>query len=319
MKKMKILLHIAFIAITLLFISCGNDDDAIIVANNVISVQDLAVTIDENPTVGQVVGTVQTTQTVGGGSLVYSITTQTPTGALNINASTGELTVADATLFDYETNQTITATISLIGVTNTAMVTINLNNLPDILVNYTETIRPDVSDGKDAFIYEYNADQNLATHPDFMAGMYNSQETRNLIRFDFSQIPAGATVQSVELSLYSYNSTANGTHSGINTSLLQRVTSSWEEDTVTWNSQPITTVDDEVVLVNSTMNVQNYLDIDVTNMTSYMIANPSNNYGFMLRLEDETNTSTRRMLFASSDNADSDLHPKVVIEYSVYE
>jgi len=199
------------------------------------------------------------------------------------------------------------------------MVTINLNNLPDLLVNYTETIRPDASDGKDAFIYEYNADQNLATHPDFMAGMYNSQKTRNLIRFDFSQIPADATVQSVELSLYSYTSTSNGTHSGTNTSLLQRVTSSWEEDIITWNNQPTTTVNDEVVLANSTMSIQNYLDIDITNMASYMITNPSNNYGFMLKLDDETGTGTRRMLFASSDNVDSDLHPKVVVEYSTYE
>ena len=61
MKKLKIILSIVFIVTTLLFISCGNDDDAVIVTNNVISVQDLAVAIDENPTVGQVVGTVQTT------------------------------------------------------------------------------------------------------------------------------------------------------------------------------------------------------------------------------------------------------------------
>jgi len=318
MKNFKTILTIAFMAMTLLFISCGSDDDAVTEVNQ-ITVENLTVTIDENPTNGQVVGTVSTTQTVGGGTIEFSITTQTPTGALSIDSGSGELTVTDATLFDFETHPVITASILVVGATNTGTVTINLNNLPDLLVNYTETIRPDASDGKDAFIYEYNADQNLATHPDFMAGMYNSQETRNLIRFDFSQIPASATVQSVELSLYTYISPSNGTHSGINTSLLQRVTSSWEEDIVTWNNQPTTTVDDEVILASYTMTNQNYLDIDVTNMTSYMIANPANNYGFMLRLDDEINTTVRKMLFASSDNTDSDLHPKVVIEYSVYE
>ncbi|NQY29442.1 MAG: hypothetical protein HRT69_08220 [Flavobacteriaceae bacterium] len=140
MKKLKTILNIVFIVTTLLFISCGNDDDAVIVANNEISVQDLAVAIDENPTVGQVIGTVVTTQTIGGGSLVYSITTQTSTGALNIDASTGELTVADATLFDFETTPVLTATVSVDGAANNATVTININNLSEVNVQDFTTV-----------------------------------------------------------------------------------------------------------------------------------------------------------------------------------
>ncbi|NQY06650.1 MAG: cadherin repeat domain-containing protein, partial [Flavobacteriaceae bacterium] len=131
---------LSVITITILF-SCANDDDTN--QANVISLEDLTAVIDENPTNGQVIGNVVATQTIGGATLDYTIDSQSPSGALAINSSTGEMTVADNTLFDFETNQIITATVSLAGGTNTANVTINLNNLPDLLVNYTETIRPD--------------------------------------------------------------------------------------------------------------------------------------------------------------------------------
>jgi len=131
MKISKNLLTIAFIATTLFLTSCGNDDDAVTVPN-VISVQDLTTAIDENPTVGQVVGTVVATQTVGGSTISYSIDSQTPTGALSINASTGELTVVDASLFDFENNPVLTATVSVDGAVNTAVVTVNINNINEI-------------------------------------------------------------------------------------------------------------------------------------------------------------------------------------------
>ena len=85
--------------------------------------------MDEKPTSGQVVGTVETD---GTGTLSYSITSQTPAGALNINSSTGELTVADVALFDFETNPVITATVAVVGASNTGTVTVNLNDLNEI-------------------------------------------------------------------------------------------------------------------------------------------------------------------------------------------
>lgn len=128
MKKFKTILNIAFVVTALLFISCGNDDDAVIVSNE-ITVQDLVVAIDENPTNGAVVGTVLATQTVGGADLVFSIASELPVGALSIDVNTGELTVADAALFDFETNPILTATVSVVGAVNSGMVTINLNDL----------------------------------------------------------------------------------------------------------------------------------------------------------------------------------------------
>ena len=78
----------------------------------VITVSDLAVSIDENPIAGASIGTIQAS--VNTGSLQYSLTSQSVAGALVINASTGAVTVADATLFDFEVVQSLTANVVLL-------------------------------------------------------------------------------------------------------------------------------------------------------------------------------------------------------------
>lgn len=107
-------------------VSCNSDDDT---SATPINIENLEVTIDENPTNGQVIGTVQSNSN---DALTYTIITQTPAGALSINATTGELLVADAVLFDFETNPTITAEVSSVDAVNTATVTIDLTDLNEI-------------------------------------------------------------------------------------------------------------------------------------------------------------------------------------------
>lgn len=134
---------INFLVLPLLLtaLSCNNDDDPV-----VINLQDLEVSIDENPTTGQVVGTVLND---GTSPLSYSITSQTPTGALSINSSSGELTVADATLFDFETNPIITAIVGATEASNTALVTINLNNENELTIqDFSVAIDENPTDGQ---------------------------------------------------------------------------------------------------------------------------------------------------------------------------
>ena len=117
-------------ALLLTIFSCNNDDEA---NSKEMTIQDYAVTVDENPTNGQSLGTVQAD---GDGTLSFSITSQTPEGALSINTSSGELTIADATLFDFETNPVITANILLdnSSTTKTAIVTIGVNDIIEMAV-----------------------------------------------------------------------------------------------------------------------------------------------------------------------------------------
>lgn len=116
---------LSLLALSFLTLSCSNDDDNSVSVN----LADLQATIDENPTNGQVIGTVQSNST---SSLTFSIASQTPAGALEINSATGQLTVLDETLFDFETNPNITATVSATGASNQSTVTINLDNINEI-------------------------------------------------------------------------------------------------------------------------------------------------------------------------------------------
>ncbi|WP_108807461.1 IPT/TIG domain-containing protein [Aquimarina spinulae] len=95
----------------------------------VVTTQDFIMTIDENPTANQNLGTVSATTTDG--AIAYALSSQTPSGALAIDASTGVLTVTDANLFDYERNTTVTATYtaSVGQSTSQSTITINLNDL----------------------------------------------------------------------------------------------------------------------------------------------------------------------------------------------
>ncbi|MEQ3498629.1 hypothetical protein ABMY20_02600 [Tenacibaculum sp. SSH1-16] len=142
--------------LTLLIItySCSKDDDPII-----INLQNLEVTIDENPTVGQVIGTVESDNNA---SLIFSITSQTPNGAIEINENTGELTVADATLFDFEINPTITATIAADKAQNTATVTITVNNTNELSVqDFSTTIDENPTDGQSLGTISASGDATL--------------------------------------------------------------------------------------------------------------------------------------------------------------
>lgn len=128
MKKQKSIL-IAFLVLAIIGLSsCDSGDD---IAPPVVTASGISINIDENPTNGDVLGIV--TGTSDRGELVFSLSNQNPAGAMSINVSTGELTVADASKFDFETNPTLTATgsVTVEGVSQSAQMTINLNNLPE--------------------------------------------------------------------------------------------------------------------------------------------------------------------------------------------
>ncbi len=97
-----------------------------------------------------------------------------------------------------------------------------------------------------------------------------------------------------------------------NTVLIQRITSPWNENTVTWNTQPTTTTLNQVVLPHTTNPNQNYLNTDVKNLVQDMIDYP-NSYGFMLRLQNEMHYNAKD--FASSDHPDTAYHPSIEVCY----
>lgn len=150
------------------------------------------------------------------------------------------------------------------------------------------------------------------TIPGYTTGL---NKNRALIFFDFPVIPAGATITLARMNLYAHG--AHGSlsgHTGTNNSgYLQRVTQLWDDTTVTWNNQPASTNQNQVLLPPSTSSMQNYTNITVTQLVLDMMSN--NNYGFMLRLANEV--STNALLFASVDHTTSSFHPTLEITYTL--
>jgi hypothetical protein len=200
---------------------------------------------------------------------------------------------------------------------------------PKLVITYTVNgsylvLQPGAASGKDAHIDDYYPNTNGGTVPELNSLAWTIGGTpmrqRGLIEFNVTSIPVGATVQMARLTLYnnptSSNGFLNGEHShysGSNQSSLKRVTSAWNENTVTWNNQPSTTSVNQVTLPQDIAAHQNYV-LDVTQHVQDMVNNPVNNFGFMLQLD--TEQYYRCLLFASSDHVDSTIHPKLEICYT---
>ncbi len=106
-----------------------------------VSALPLSVTVNENLSVGALVGTLSAT--TNRGNLIYSLASQSVAGAMSINSTSGILTVANATAFDFEVNPTITAVASVANGTETATanITVTLNNVTDVaLGNFSTTV-----------------------------------------------------------------------------------------------------------------------------------------------------------------------------------
>jgi hypothetical protein len=180
------------------------------------------------------------------------------------------------------------------------------------------------SNDEDATIDNYNPGNNYSNEMEYASRAWTISGTpvtwRSLFKFNLSCLPSNATIINASLSLYhaTINSFGNGQHSSLtssNESVLQRVTTPWSENTVTWNNQPASTATDQVILSQSTSGTQDYLNLDVTGMVQQMIISPSANLGFMLRLTTEVEYA--QMFFASGDNPDPLKHPKLTITYSI--
>ena len=140
---------------------------------------------------------------------------------------------------------------------------------------------------------------------------------RVAFKFDMSAIPSTATIVSANLYLYSNTPPENGNlidaNFGANNGLiLSRISSNWSPASATWTNQPSTSTSDQILLPASTQSVQN-LNIDVKNLVGTMV-NTSSNYGFFLRLQNETAYKSRA--FVSSYNAAKPLlRPKLVVTF----
>lgn len=183
-------------------------------------------------------------------------------------------------------------------------------------------IQPNAQEGKDAEIFSLNTygwdTTNFGSIADICATAWTKNGelsiVRSLFAFNLNTIPSNYYIVSAKLSLYHNPNSPEGQHSsltGSNVSILQRITSIWDENTVTWSNQPNISSTDTIILAASNSATQNFIDIDVTNLVIDMHANPNGNFGFMF--SQQTEQSYRKLVFASSDHPIDSLHPKLEI------
>jgi len=119
------------IILTILAIYSCDDSTIEPTVETTLSVSPFTGSIDEGIAAGTFIGTVS--GSTNQGTLSYSLGNISPAGAIAIASSTGDITVADALVFDFETNPQITATVTASndGISEDADVTINLNDIDE--------------------------------------------------------------------------------------------------------------------------------------------------------------------------------------------
>ncbi|MBL7747745.1 MAG: DNRLRE domain-containing protein [Chitinophagaceae bacterium] len=142
----------------------------------------------------------------------------------------------------------------------------------------------------------------------------NSLKVRCLLRFDYSNIPPGAIIDSARLFLYADPTPINGNlidaHFGpTNSFYVQRITSTWTLPTpFSWNNPPVATTTNQLVIPQSTSAFQDAV-LDVTQLVKDQLQFGNN--GFYMRLVNEVIYNSRQ--YVSSKNADVSRHPKIKI------
>lgn len=180
---------------------------------------------------------------------------------------------------------------------------------------YTLTLQPGTSDGNDAVVSKANPTTNYSSTTVFKASRNTSSEyDRSLIKFDLSSIPPGMEVVSAKLYLYGVSHQLGG---GDGSGVLQMVPDKWLQTLATWNNSELLKASGMLTVSISAPVVsgQNYA-LDVTAMAQKMINTPLVNFGWLMHMSVENNSSNRALVFGSSDNSTSSLRPKLEIVYS---
>nr|WP_299068309.1 cadherin repeat domain-containing protein [uncultured Allomuricauda sp.] len=121
--KTKVYLKLSLLCLLVLG-ACSKDDEGI-------NIQDIEVTIEENPSNGQLLATLGKDNT---SNYEFTVVTQSVPNAFLLNASNGEIRVNNPDVFDYEANPELSLTVYVTdGVSeDTVTLGVSLNDMDDI-------------------------------------------------------------------------------------------------------------------------------------------------------------------------------------------
>jgi len=145
-------------------------------------------------------------------------------------------------------------------------------------------------------------------------GIGNSASTivRTYIEFDLSSIPADVRITDADLKLYQYNTI--GPDNFIVG--LHKVTSNWDESTITWNLQPTSSTDAEVTS-NITVGTITWKSWDIDTLVQSWLDGDITNYGMVLKDTDESSVNTIAYFWTSDYTTDATKRPILEIDYYI--
>jgi len=136
----------------------------------------------------------------------------------------------------------------------------------------------------DTFVWQESSGSNYGDEEFMKIKNFNGwfldddNQMDGLIKFDVTSIPTGSTIVSAKLYLYYYDYDYNNpdAHSVLE---LYRMTSNWDEDTVTWNTRPVYSVLTTSATVPSSFA---WIDWDVTSDIQNFVDGTVSNYGWKI-------------------------------------
>jgi len=193
-------------------------------------------------------------------------------------------------------------------------------------------LQPGPDDGKDAMISNLEADKNFGDYKYFEATYLSEpvltvmRSNRSLIWFNTNALPKSAVIRKVILHLrYDIPVPFEPSDFPINIdpsasswcgAVLQRITESWDENKVTWNTQPKTDPTNQIYISPFIKNA-NFLDIDISRLyiPTETFPETARTNGMLFRLWPTERFPGFR--FASGDYPIADMRPKLVIYYTI--
>ncbi|MBA7609749.1 hypothetical protein ES703_16943 [subsurface metagenome] len=174
------------------------------------------------------------------------------------------------------------------------------------------TLQPG-SEGKDNYVSGTWPDNNYGDNAYFYVGTYAvSNYYRAYFQFDLSTISADARVTDADLKLYQYSSIGSGNFQiG-----LHKVTSNWEENTMTYNLQPTSSSETEALRTVYTGSTT-WRSWDIDDLVQGWLDGSITNQGMLLKSTDETLSSSLGIRLYSSDYSNATYRPKLVISYYI--
>jgi hypothetical protein len=162
----------------------------------------------------------------------------------------------------------------------------------------------------DAEISERDPNVNSGTSGSVKLRAISGWKLYGLIKFNLSAVPSNVTIRYAGLQAF-YHDNKDGNPSG-NQVNLYRITNDWDEENVTWNTQPSSVTEpSSFAIIPATIN--NWVFWNVTGDTLMFYNNGTPNYGWRIRDIDSGWNNNDISYFRSKDYIE--YHPLLIIGY----